>query len=115
ALIVQLSRPTDRQLHTASGHQTMLAGEQHTRAGDVDRLAVAGLFGGTLVQHTVVQFTFDRESIGVTPVGLLLLSWAHVTSFACQKPSRQESTPRFWHGTEVLRGPVGQAARLVIL
>jgi hypothetical protein len=51
----------------------MLGGEENTCAGDVYGLAIARFLACTLVQKLIADIPFDREAIGVAPIGLLVL------------------------------------------
>jgi hypothetical protein len=72
AFVIELGGPTDREFEAPSGKHHVLGSEEYTVAGDVYRLAVAGFFARSLVQELVTDFALDRESIGVTPIGLFL-------------------------------------------
>jgi hypothetical protein len=73
ALIVELGGPTDCDFEASPGQQDMLGGEENAVAGDVYGLAVPRFLACALVQELVTDIPFDREAIGVAPIGLFLV------------------------------------------
>lgn len=51
----------------------MLGGKENARAGDVYGLAISRFFACAFVQKLIAYFAFDREAIGVAPIGLFLV------------------------------------------
>lgn len=81
ALIVELRGPAYRQFQPAAWQQNMLGSEQHTGAGNIDRLAIAGFFAGSLAQNTVANVALNRKAIRMTSVsvaGLFLRQFEHL-------------------------------------